>query len=121
MLLIVSTLFFSGCSSRETTVEKSPPFEAAPESQGVEPFMSEEVRAAYRRSCASCHGHDAHGILGVAPDLRRAKPRTSAEWETYLRDGRGAHPAGQPPPLWITGDELTALAAWLDAQARTRP
>lgn len=83
--------------------------------------MSEEALAAYRRSCAPCHGHDGHGILGVAPDLRRAKRRTAQEWEKYLRDGSGAHPAGQPPPLWITGDELTALAAWLDTLSPNRP
>ncbi len=121
LLVLALALLLAGCSRPSTEEKSSTLSDASPETRGVEPYMSEDVREAFRRSCASCHGYDGHGILGVAPDLRRAKRRTPEEWEKYLRDSSGSHPAGQAPPLWVTGDELTALAAWLDQFSASRP
>lgn len=123
-LLILPVLFCQTACNRAPAApspEKAPSLEAAPESPGVEPFMTPQARAAFRRSCASCHGHDGHGILAVAPDLRLAKKRSAEEWEKYLRNASGAHPAAAPPPLWIDGDELTAIAAYLDRLTQARP
>jgi mono/diheme cytochrome c family protein len=88
--------------------------------RNAEPAVSEQALSAFRRSCASCHGYDAHGITAVGPDLRRAKRRTADEWERYLRDPSGSHPAQQAAPLWITGDELKAIARYLDSLAEPR-
>ena len=110
--------FFAGCASPSPAVVERSRFDEEPATIAVEPYVSEQARGAFRRSCASCHGYDAHGITAVAPDLRRAKRRSPDEWERYLRDSSGSHPAGQPPPLWINGDELKAIAAYLDSLAQ---
>ncbi|MGH9848175.1 MAG: c-type cytochrome [Blastocatellia bacterium] len=108
---------FTGCASPPpTAVENRARF--SEDSASAEPYVSEQARSAFRRSCASCHGYDARGITAVAPDLRRARRRSPEEWERYLRDSSGSHPAGQPPPLWINGDELKAIAAYLDSLAQ---
>jgi mono/diheme cytochrome c family protein len=89
--------------------------------RGSEPFVSEPARRAFGRTCAGCHGPDGRGITQVGPDLRRAQRRTAAEWDRYLRDSRGSHPAGQPPPLWITEDEMKEVAAYVDSLIEGNP
>ncbi len=107
---------FAGCASPPPAAEDRTRVDA--DAASAEPYASEQARNAFRRSCASCHGYDARGITAVAPDLRRAARRSPEEWERYLRDSSGSHPAGQPPPLWIDGDELKAIAAYLDSLAQ---
>ncbi len=85
------------------------------ERAGAEDFMPEQVRIVYNRSCASCHGPDGRGIAAIAPGLHRAKHRSAPEWDKYLRGSRNAHPVGHPPPLWLDGDEMKAMAAYLDS------
>lgn len=117
-LLLIGLGFLAGCASPPAPVDvERSRFDAEPATTNAEPYVSEQASGAFRRSCASCHGHDAHGITAVAPDLRRAKRRTPDEWGRYLRDSSGSHPAGQPPPLWIDGDELKAIAGYLDSLA----
>lgn len=119
-LVLVAISLFTGCSS-QPAAENPPPPDSLPELASVEPAITEQARGAFRRSCAQCHGYDARGIAAVAPDLRRAKRRSAEEWERYLRDSSGSHPAGRPPPLWIDGDELTAIAAYLDSLSQQNP
>lgn len=83
--------------------------------RGAEPFVSERARRAFWRTCAGCHGPDGRGITSVGPDLRRARKRTATEWDQYLRDSSGSHPAGQPPPLWITEEEMKDVAAYVES------
>ena len=90
------------------------------EAPSVEPLMSEEVRQIYARSCESCHGPNGRGIVGVAPDLRRVPARTVEEWEAYLRQSNNAHPVAQPPPLWLTADEMKTMAEYLTALTQSR-
>lgn len=82
-------------------------------------FMPAQVRVVFKRSCEMCHGPDGRGLTGIAPDFQRAQPRDVAAWERYLRDPHRAHPdAATPPPVWLTEDEMKAVAAFL---ARVNP
>ena len=110
-LCIAASLFCAAAPPEES----NEPREAPGETAGVEPAMPEVARRAFTRSCASCHGPDGRGIAAIAPDLRRARKRSLEEWQRYLRDPSGAHPADQGPPLWIDDDELNALADYLNA------
>lgn len=79
----------------------------------IEPLMPERVREIFARSCETCHGLQGHGLAGIAPDLRKIGPRTTAEWSRYLREPGKAHPVGAPPPLWLTADEIDLIARFL--------
>lgn len=79
----------------------------------IELLMPEMVREAFSRSCQSCHGPQGHGIIGVAPDLRRLASRTSEDWGRYLRISRNVHPVSAPPPLWLTAVEMDLMARFL--------
>jgi mono/diheme cytochrome c family protein len=122
-IFLLGLCFLTGCAASSPAppaeAERSN-FDAEPVVLNAEPAVSEQALSAFRRSCASCHGYDAHGITAVGPDLRRAKRRTPDEWERYLRDPSGSHPAQQAAPLWITGDELKAIARYLDSLAEPR-
>lgn len=78
-----------------------------------EPLIPEMVREPFSRSCQSCHGLHGHGIIGVAPDLRRIATRTRDEWVDYLRHDGKDHPVTAPPPLWLTGGEIELMAGFL--------
>ena len=119
--MVAGLFLFAGCSASPAVENRTHfDFQTGTQSEisSVEPFVTEQARHAFWRSCASCHGYDGRGIMAVGPDLRRAKRRGADEWERYLRDSSGAHPAGQQPPLWVNGDELTAVAAYVDALSR---
>lgn len=82
--------------------------------QSLEPTLPEAVSRAYSRSCRSCHGPDGHGIAAVAPDLRRAKPRSFEQWKEYLTNPQTGHLGAQmPPPTWINTDEIEVMANYL--------
>jgi mono/diheme cytochrome c family protein len=121
--LAIILFFMVGCAATPPPAENRARLgfqsELSVEADNMEPFVSEQARHAFWRCCSSCHGPDGRGINAIGPDLRQARRRTSEEWERYLRDGSGAHPAGQPPPLWMTGDELTAVARYVDFLSRT--
>jgi len=88
------------------------------ETSSVERLMPERIRNIFNRSCASCHGLDGKGIAGVAPDLNRIPQRTAAEWVKYLRDPAGVHPASGMPPVWMTAEEITEFAAYLEVSRK---
>ncbi len=77
--------------------------------------MPERARIIYVRSCASCHGPDGHGVTAVAPDIYRARRRSSEDWERYLRDSANVHPVANPPPLWLDADEIKRMAEFLES------
>lgn len=85
-----------------------------PRQASVDGYMPANVRAAFRRSCASCHGIDARGIRSVAPNLKNSKQRSPEQWEVYLRSTTTyAHPSLNQPPLWLNDDEVKAFAVYL--------
>lgn len=79
----------------------------------VEGFMPERIWIIFKRSCESCHGFNGRGLAGVAPDLKRARPRTAAQWNDYLRNSKTAHPVAQAPPVWLNADEIIAMSEYL--------
>jgi len=107
--------FFSVCASKDAKDDKG---DQRRDKIGAEDFMPERIRTIYVRSCASCHGPDAHGITAVAPDLYRAKQRPREEWEKYLRDSGDAHPVGHQAPLWLDPDEMKDMAEYLESATR---
>lgn len=108
---------FNGCGAQDAKDNKDAPDQSR-ERIGAEDFMPERVRVVYVRSCESCHGPDGHGVTGVAPDIYRAKYHATDEWEKYLRESKGAHPAGNPPPLWLDADETKQMAEYLELVTR---
>jgi len=78
------------------------------------PLMTEEVQAAFARSCQECHGADGHGITAVAPDLRISPKRSVAEWEKYLRNPKSVDSkTTKAAPRGLSDEEIAALAAYL--------
>lgn len=114
LILCVCAALSVGCATPDTKEDKGGA-EQHGGKVGAEDFMPERTRTIYMRSCASCHGPGGHGILAVAPDLYRAKHRAANEWEKYLRESRDAHPVGNPPPLWLDGDETREMAEYLES------
>ena len=112
MAVCAAAILLIDCSSQDSKDES---INRRREKIGAEDFMPERVRVIYVRSCASCHGPDGHGVTAVAPDLYRARPRSSEEWEKYLRDSADAHPVAHPPPLWLNEEETKAMAEYLDS------
>jgi cytochrome c len=115
LTVCLCALFFSGCASDSAKEDKINFGLTDGEKAGAEGFMPEQVRIVFNRSCTSCHGPDGRGIAAIAPAFNRAKHRSAAEWDRYLRDSRHAHPVGHPPPLWLDADEMKAMAAYLDS------
>lgn len=107
------SLLLGGCAAPHSEV-----IDARPEAvASIEKLMPAGARVAFRRSCISCHGLDGRGIVGVAPDLTKARARTADEWEKYLRDPQSGHPGSQTPALfWLNADEIKAVAAFLARQ-----
>ncbi len=114
-LFVVLVLFFSACAKQPSTPEAEPAAPFAPElTQSLEPVRSETVNRIFTRTCSACHGQDGHGIAAVAPDLRRAKPRSFAQWQQYLGSSPAGHPGTQmPPPAWLNADEIDVMANYL--------
>lgn len=102
------------CAKTPPASQPEPASAFAPEhTQSVEPVRSETVNRIYTRTCSACHGPDGHGIAAVAPDLRRAKARSFAQWQQYLGQTNG-HPGAQmPPPTWLNVDEIDVMANYL--------
>ncbi len=120
VILCVCAALGAGCRG-EAAKEERANFDSdglPRERVGAEDFMPEPVRAVFTRSCGSCHGPDGRGITAVAPSLHRAKHRSADEWDKYLRNSRSAHPVGHEPPLWLTADEIKAMADYLDSLTR---
>jgi mono/diheme cytochrome c family protein len=117
IIVCLCALFPGGCAN-DAAKENRAGFELADQQRGkigAEDFMPEQVRVVFNRSCTSCHAPDGGGIAAIAPALNRAKHRSAEEWDRYLRASRHAHPVGHAPPLWLDGDEMKAMAAYLDA------
>jgi mono/diheme cytochrome c family protein len=108
-LLSLSLLAF-GCRREEPARSED---EAEMLASSIEPLMPVAVRQAFSRSCAACHGPDGWGIIGIAPDLRKAPARGADQWEIFLRQTTISHPADSPPPVWLTTEESRSMAAWL--------
>lgn len=98
---------------RESTTTRSNTANAAGGVPSVEGFMPERIWIIFKRSCESCHGFNGRGLTGVAPDLKRARPRTAAQWNDYLRNSKTAHPVTQAPPVWLNADEIIAMSEYL--------
>lgn len=107
--LLLGLLLLGGCRSKneEPTLGAGRP--------SIEPLMPEPVRRIFIRSCQSCHGPNGQGIAGVAPDLRRIRSRSIAEWDRFLRESARVHPVSAPAPLWLTADEMKTMSAYLGA------
>jgi len=76
--------------------------------------LVERGRDLYVQGCSDCHGFDAHGVEGVAPDLHGAGALAA---DFYLRTGRMplADPDEQPmrtDPIYDE-EELAALVAYV--------
>ncbi len=110
MLLLAGVCVFGGCKSSQPNEEQARPMELS----SVENLMPERVQAVFNRSCASCHGHDGHGITGIAPDLRNASRRSASDWLQYFSSSKSPHPGSTTPStMWMTRDEITAVANFL--------
>ena len=109
------SVWLLACAKKPPISESEPASAFAPElSQSVELVRSETVNHIFTRTCSACHGQDGHGIAAVAPDLRRAKPRSFAQWQQYLGDAAAGHPgAPMPPPTWLNKDEIDVMANYL--------
>jgi cytochrome c553 len=120
LAIYVAAVFFVACANQgaKDGGAKDERGDLRGEKVGVEDFMPEGARIIYVRSCASCHGPDGHGVTAVAPNLYRAKYRPREEWEKYLRDSTGAHPAAHPPPLWLNAEEIKRMAEYLESATR---
>jgi len=119
-ILISAAVIPAACSSNsgsDAYSENGTPTWHA-ETRSVESFMPENVRRIYGRSCESCHGLNGTGIAGVAPDLHRIPGKSAGEWEKYLRDPNGAHPASAPPPVWMTAEEIRDFAEYLEVSRK---
>jgi mono/diheme cytochrome c family protein len=118
LAICVAALLFVDCASRGAKTDEDERVDRRREKIGAEDFMPEQARVIYARSCASCHGPDGHGVTAVAPDIYRARYRTSEEWEKYLRDSADAHPVSHPPPLWLNKEEMKNMAEYLESATR---
>jgi len=82
---------------------------AAPESA-----LAERGRRLFEQGCSDCHGFDAHGVDGVAPDLHGVG---SLSADFYLRTGRmplddpDDQPVRSDPPY--EQDQIDALVAYI--------
>jgi mono/diheme cytochrome c family protein len=115
MAVCAAVILLIDCARQDSKDER---IDRRHEQIGAEDFMPERVRVIYVRSCASCHGPDGRGVTAVAPDLYRARPRSSEEWEKYLRDSADAHPVAHPPPLWLSAEEIKDMAEYLESTTR---
>lgn len=113
-VVILAGCWLWACANKPPGAESEPASALAPgHSQSVEPVRSETVNRIFTRTCSGCHGPDGHGIAAVAPDLRRAKARSFAQWQHYLGQTAG-HPGAQmPPPTWLNVDEIDVMANYL--------
>lgn len=114
--IIAYTLWLLGCAQPNADSGKQAvDVDSAPvHAQSLEPTLSEAVSRVFNRSCSACHGPAGHGIAAVAPDLRRAKPRSVEQWKQYLINPQGGHPGSDlPPPTWINVDESEVIAGYL--------
>ena len=122
-LLCCSACLLLACGG-QTTEAPANSGQSQISAQSAEPFMSEAVSRIFNRSCQSCHGPDGHGITAVAPDLRRARPRSVERWRQYLGGSPaepGKHPGAQmPPPTWLNADEIAVIANFLSDLSATR-
>lgn len=112
--VLLASFCLLACAKTPPDSQSEPASAFAPEhSQSVEPVRSETINRIYTRTCSACHGPDGHGITAVAPDLRRAKARSFAQWQQYLGNTAG-HPGAQmPPPTWLNVDEIDVIANYL--------
>ena len=115
LLSCFSALWLIGCADHEPDqVGQGSPNSGPVFAQSLEPTLPEAVSRVYSRSCRACHGPEGHGIAAVAPDLRRAKPRSFEQWKTYLTNPQTGHPGAEmPPPTWINTDEIEVMANYL--------
>lgn len=113
--LLLTNLWCLACGSKPSVPESEPASAITPGlSQSVEPVRSETVNRIFTRTCSACHGQNGHGIAAVAPDLRRANPRSFAQWQHYLNNNAAGHPGAQmPPPTWLNKDEIDVMANYL--------
>ena len=113
-LFVVLAVSLNGCAKQPPEPEPVAAF-APTITQSLEQLRSETVNRIFTRSCSACHGSDGHGITAVAPDLRRAKPRSFEQWQQYLLGNAPAgHPGAQmPPPTWLNVDEVDVIANYL--------
>ena len=111
MLLLCACLWLLGACAKHEAELGSAPSGTPVYAQSLEPTLPETVSRAYHRSCRACHGPDGHGIAAVAPDLRRAKPRSLEQWKQYLT---AEHPGAQlSPPTWLNADEIESMSQHL--------
>ncbi len=114
-VVLLISLWLAACAKTQSTTEPETASASAPElTQSLEPVRSETVSHIFTRTCSACHGQDGHGIAAIAPDLRRAKPRSFAQWQQYLGSAPAGHPGTQmPPPAWLNADEIDVMANYL--------
>jgi mono/diheme cytochrome c family protein len=114
--ILLGCALLAGCANRATeqTTPGLPAAGAPVFAQSLEPTLPESVSRVFNRSCRACHGPDGHGIAAVAPDLRRAKPRSFEQWKQYLGDPQQGHPGAHlSPPTWLSTDEVEIMASYL--------
>jgi len=118
-LLLASVFACPNCASN---AQKEVLRENPPELVSVEAFLPAPVQNVYNRSCIACHGHDGHGITGIAPDLRQVAKRNSDEWLKYFSNPQSPHPGSKSPSaIWLTRDEIVAVAKFLSHEAEQPP
>ena len=93
---------------------QSKPSVGPPPSEPYAPELVERGLVLFLEGCSTCHGLDAEGIQGVAPDLRGVGAQSA---DFYVRTGRMPldRPGDQPlrsDPAY-TEDEIDALVAYI--------
>ena len=109
-------LFLAACAKRDAAhlAEATPPANSPALTRSLEPAVPEPVNRIFQRSCQSCHGPDGHGILAIAPDLRKAKSRSPEQWKQFLSDPQSGHPGAElAPPTWLSESEIAVMADYL--------
>jgi mono/diheme cytochrome c family protein len=109
-------LLLAACAKRDTAQpgQSAAPVDSSVAARSLEPAIPEAVNRIFQRSCQACHGPDGHGILAVAPDLRKANSRSLEQWQRFLSNPQGGHPgADLSPPTWLKDDEIAVMADYL--------
>ncbi len=102
--LFGAALVLGACGGGDDT---SAPADDATDTGSETATTDVDAEAVVQQSCASCHGGNLEG--GVGPALEDVGARLSEEEiHGIIENGQGAMPAGL-----ISGDEATAVAAWL--------
>lgn len=89
--LMLSGLFFTGCSSNETQTPTGGAPPSSPAAVAEAPASVEHGKEIFMTTCITCHGADAKGVKGLGKDLvtsKFAKGLDDANLAAFVAKGR---------------------------------